>query len=79
MLAGTPKTAKRRPAIVRRMLLGCWLRLSTLAGIAGVLEYVNQFELSGDVWPVEEAYGIGPDSWHYKLRQTMAAAAVNLA
>ncbi|MVT69957.1 hypothetical protein GPL21_33260 [Bradyrhizobium pachyrhizi] len=73
----------RQEAACDREVDAAWMLAKTiptiLAGVAAVLAYINDFELAGDVWPVEEAYGIGPDSWHYKLRQTMAAAVVNLA
>ncbi|NLS69620.1 hypothetical protein E3H11_11975 [Bradyrhizobium brasilense] len=48
----------------------------TLAGVAAVLEYVNKLEATGEEWPDSDV--IGPEGWHYKLRETMAAAVVNL-
>ncbi|WFU57741.1 hypothetical protein QA639_09640 [Bradyrhizobium pachyrhizi] len=49
----------------------------TMANVAAVLEYVNRYEDAGEEWPGTDT--IGPEGWHYKLRQTMAVAAVNLA
>lgn len=50
---------------------------TTLAGVAAVLQYANEVEDQGDEWPDTDMSG--PESWHYKLRQAMAAALVNLA
>ncbi|MGY4253821.1 hypothetical protein ACVI1L_000889 [Bradyrhizobium sp. USDA 4516] len=47
---------------------------TTLAGVAAV---VNQCEDKGEEWPNSDC--IGREGRHYQLRQTMAAAAVNLA
>ncbi|MGY4476323.1 hypothetical protein [Bradyrhizobium sp. USDA 3364] len=51
---------------------------TTIAGIAAVLEYVNQFEVDGEEWPNND-YCTGPKSWHFKLRQTIARAAAKLS
>ena len=48
----------------------------TLAGVAAVLKYVNKLEADGEEWPDSDV--IGREGWHYKLRETMAAAVVNL-
>ncbi len=45
---------------------------ATLAGIAAVLRFSNEFEDGGDEWPDTDR--IGRDGWHYQLRATMAAA-----
>jgi hypothetical protein len=45
---------------------------TTLAGIAAVLRFANEVEDAGLEWPNLDT--IGPDSWHYQLRATMAAA-----
>lgn len=50
---------------------------TTIAGIAADLQYANEVEDAGDEWPVTNT--IGPDGWHYQLRQAMAVAAANLA
>ncbi|MGY4407828.1 hypothetical protein [Bradyrhizobium sp. USDA 3315] len=50
---------------------------TTIAGIAAVLQYSNEVEDAGDEWPVTDT--IGPDGWHYQLRQAMAVTAANLA
>ncbi|MGF6308871.1 hypothetical protein ABIB82_002508 [Bradyrhizobium sp. i1.8.4] len=45
---------------------------TSLAGVAALLKYANEFEDNGDEWPCTDA--IGPDGWHYQLRQTAARA-----
>ncbi|QIG91986.1 hypothetical protein [Bradyrhizobium sp. 6(2017)] len=50
---------------------------TTLAGIVAILQYANELEDAGEEWPDTDR--IGRDGWHYRLRQTMAAAAVNIA
>jgi hypothetical protein len=45
---------------------------TSLAGIAAVLQYVNEWEDAGEEWPDTDT--IGSDGWHYQLRQTIAAA-----
>jgi hypothetical protein len=49
-----------------------WKLATTLAGIAAVLRFANEHEDAGGEWPNTDA--VGPDSWHYQLRATMAAA-----
>ncbi|WP_050625638.1 twin-arginine translocation signal domain-containing protein [Bradyrhizobium viridifuturi] len=51
---------------------------TTAAGIAAVLEYVNQFEIAHEEWP-NIHYCVGPMSWHFKLRQSIAQASARLA
>ncbi|MGY4399880.1 hypothetical protein [Bradyrhizobium sp. USDA 3315] len=50
---------------------------TSLAGVAAVLRYANECEDQGNEWPDTDT--IGREGWHYQLRQTMAAAVVNLA
>jgi hypothetical protein len=45
---------------------------TTLAGVAAVLRFANEFEDAGNEWPNTDT--IGPDGWHYQLRATMTAA-----
>jgi hypothetical protein len=45
---------------------------TSIAGVAAVLRYVNEYEDLGLEWPDTDA--IGPGGWHYQLRATMAAA-----
>ena len=45
---------------------------TTLAGVAAVLRFANQIEDEGGEWPDTDA--IGPEGWHYQLRQTAAKA-----
>ncbi len=45
---------------------------TSLAGVAAVLRYVNEFEDRGEEWPDTDT--IGSDGWHYQLRQTAARA-----
>jgi hypothetical protein len=45
---------------------------TSIAGVAAVLRYANEFEDLGEEWPNTDE--IGPDGWHYQLRATMAAA-----
>ncbi len=45
---------------------------TSLAGVAAVLRYVNEFEDRGEEWPGTDT--IGSDGWHYQLRQTAARA-----
>jgi hypothetical protein len=47
-------------------------RPTTLAGVAAVLRFANEFEDAGNEWPNTDP--IGPEGWHYQLRATMAAA-----
>jgi hypothetical protein len=52
----------------------CWKLATTLAGVAAVLRFANEVEDAGLEWP--ETDTIGSEGWHYQLRVTMAAAAV---
>jgi hypothetical protein len=45
---------------------------TSMAGIAAVLRYANEFEDLGEEWPDTDT--IGSDGWHYQLRQTTASA-----
>jgi len=45
---------------------------TSMAGVAAVLRYVNEFEGDGEEWP--DTGEIGYESWHYQLRLTLAAA-----
>jgi ribonuclease HI len=45
---------------------------TSMAGVAAVLRYANEWEDVGEKWPDTDT--IGPDGWHYQLRATMAAA-----
>jgi hypothetical protein len=45
---------------------------TSVAGVAALLRYANQCEDQGDEWPDTDT--IGPDGWHYQLRQTAARA-----
>lgn len=45
---------------------------TTLAGIAAMLNFANQFEDEGEEWPDTDA--VGPEGWHYQLRKTTADA-----
>jgi hypothetical protein len=45
---------------------------ATLAGVAAVLRFANEIEDAGGDWPDTDT--IGPDGWHYQLRQTTARA-----
>jgi hypothetical protein len=45
---------------------------TTMAGVAAVLSYANEFEDLGDEWPDSDA--IGRDGWHYQLRQSTSRA-----
>ena len=45
---------------------------TSMAGVAAVLRYANEWEDVGGEWPNTDK--IGPDGWHYQLRATMAAA-----
>lgn len=45
---------------------------TSIAGVAAVLRYANEFEDRGEEWPDTDA--IGSDGWHYQLRATVAAA-----
>jgi len=54
----------------------CWVLANTMptsiAGVAAVLRYANEFEDRGEEWPDTDM--IGSDGWHYQLRQTAARA-----
>jgi hypothetical protein len=43
-----------------------------MAGVAAVLSYANEFEDLGDEWPSTD--DIGPEGWHYQLRQSTLRA-----
>ena len=45
---------------------------TSIAGVAAVLRYANDFEDLGEEWPDTDA--IGSDGWHYQIRQTAARA-----
>jgi len=45
---------------------------TSMAGVAAVLRYANEFEDGGMEWPDTDT--IGADGWHYQLRQTLAEA-----
>lgn len=49
---------------------------TSIAGAAALLRYVNEVEDGGEEWPDSDC--IGREGWHYQLRQTIAAAVVNL-
>jgi hypothetical protein len=44
----------------------------SVAGVAALLRYANEFEDGGQEWPDTDA--IGSEGWHYQLRQTAAKA-----
>jgi hypothetical protein len=44
----------------------------SVAGVAALLRYANEFEDHGLEWPDTDA--IGSEGWHYQLRQTAAKA-----
>jgi hypothetical protein len=44
----------------------------SVAGVAALLRYANEFEDDGQEWPDTDA--IGSEGWHYQLRQTAAKA-----
>jgi hypothetical protein len=45
---------------------------TSMAGVAAVLRYANEWEDAGEEWPGTDE--IGSDGWHYQLRQTLAEA-----
>jgi hypothetical protein len=45
---------------------------TSIAGVAALLRYANEFEDHGEEWPDTDT--IGSDGWHYQLRQTTALA-----
>jgi hypothetical protein len=45
---------------------------TSIAGVAALLRYANEFEDQGEEWPDTDT--IGGEGWHYQLRQTIAAA-----
>ncbi|WP_271574908.1 hypothetical protein [Bradyrhizobium sp. CCBAU 11361] len=45
---------------------------TSIAGVAALLRYANEVEDQGVEWPDTDT--IGPDGWHYQLRQTAARA-----
>jgi hypothetical protein len=45
---------------------------TSMAGVAAVVRYANEFEDLGEEWPDTDT--IGSDGWHYQLRQTTARA-----
>jgi hypothetical protein len=45
---------------------------TSMAGVAAVLRYANEFEDGGEEWPHTDT--IGADGWHYQLRQSAARA-----
>jgi hypothetical protein len=45
---------------------------TSMAGVAAVLRYANEFEDVGEEWPYTDT--IGGEGWHYQLRQTLAGA-----
>lgn len=45
---------------------------TSMAGVAAVLRYANEFEDGGEEWPYTDT--IGRDGWHYQLRQSAARA-----
>jgi hypothetical protein len=45
---------------------------TSIAGLAAVLRYVNEFEDLGEEWPDTDT--IGSEGWHYQLRQAAAKA-----
>jgi len=45
---------------------------TSLAGVAAMLRYANEFEDSGSEWPGTDT--IGREGWHYQLRQSAARA-----
>ncbi|WLA62361.1 hypothetical protein [Bradyrhizobium diazoefficiens] len=45
---------------------------TSIAGVAALLRYANECEDQGEEWPDTDT--IGPDGWHYQLRQTAARA-----
>ncbi|WP_271566712.1 hypothetical protein [Bradyrhizobium sp. CCBAU 11386] len=45
---------------------------TSIAGVAALLRYANEVEDQGEEWPDTDT--IGPDGWHYQLRQTAARA-----
>jgi hypothetical protein len=45
---------------------------TSMAGIAAVLRYANEWEDDGEEWPDTDT--IGSEGWHYQLRQTLAEA-----
>jgi hypothetical protein len=46
---------------------------TSMAGVAAVLQYANEWEDAGEEWPDTDTT-TGGAGWHYLLRQTMAAA-----
>ena len=46
----------------------------SVAGVAALLRYANEFEDDGQEWPDTDA--VGSEGWHYQLRQTAAAGLV---
>jgi len=46
---------------------------TTLGGVAAVLRFANEVEDAGWEWPDTDTIA-PPESWHYQLRATMAAA-----
>jgi hypothetical protein len=45
---------------------------TSMAGVAAVLRYANEWEDAGEEWPDTDT--IGANGWHYQLRQTLAEA-----
>jgi hypothetical protein len=50
---------------------------TTIAGVIAVLHFANDHELDGNEWPDSDE--LGPDGWHYQLRQSTAKALEILA
>jgi hypothetical protein len=47
---------------------------TSMASIAAVLRYANEWEDDGEEWPDTDT--IGSEGWHYQRRRTMAAAGI---
>jgi hypothetical protein len=45
---------------------------TSIAGVAALLRYANEFEDHGEEWPDTDT--IGSDGWHYQLRQSATKA-----
>jgi hypothetical protein len=71
---------KEADDLVQRLCDACfeleWALANTMptsvAGIAALLRYANECEDQGEEWPSTDT--LGPDGWHYRLRQTAARA-----
>ena len=50
---------------------------TSMAGVAAVLRYANEWEYAGEEWPDTDT--IGANGWHYQLRQSLAEALEKVA